>query len=524
MADYRSHEKLCDRFKAAMANADTWHSELKEAYRYTMPERYEMAAGNGAQNVPNYRTMYDSTGRTANEEFASFVTGAMYPSDQDWFRYVIPKRLPEDQRAQLAALADQYTVEIRSLIDQSNFYDAVLSANRDLGISNRFLRIEEDPDDATRIVVAGLLPTNFGVDEDRYGRVAGIFSKQRVKARELPYMYGGKAKWLDGNQRMATDSPGTDIELKEALCKHQGKWVHSVWDDDGEAAYEAEYETCPIIVTRMSKTIGQPWSVGPSLATLPDMRTANKVVELILKNAAIAATGIWLADDDGVLNPANIQLVPGSIIPKAVGSSGLTPLQSPGDFNVSELVLTDIRGRINMAHYVHRLPNEQMTAWEAQERVRENQRRLLGFSGQFRSEDVEPVLKRFADLGKRMGVVKDHPDLKLLELELLGPLAQARLEQQARRAMEAHQAIAGVFSGEAASVAFKYEIMIPSILNDLNVNPEFIATPDEIKETQQKVARKVAELSATPAGPIEPGAPPLPQASPAAAGMSRMAA
>ena len=85
------------------------------------------------------------------------------------------------------------------------------------------------------------------------------------------------------------------------------------------------------------------------MTALPDIKTANKVVELILKNASIAVTGIWLADDDGVLNPANIKLVPGSIIPKAVGSSGLTPLQAPGRFDVSHLVLEDLRARIRHA-------------------------------------------------------------------------------------------------------------------------------------------------------------------------------
>ena len=66
------------------------------------------------------------------------------------------------------------------------------------------------------------------------------------------------------------------------------------------------------------------------MTALPDIKTANKVVELILKNASIAVTGIWLADDDGVLNPANVKLVPGSIIPKAVGSAGLTPAAGAG--------------------------------------------------------------------------------------------------------------------------------------------------------------------------------------------------
>ena len=65
---------------------------------------------------------------------------------------------------------------------------------------------------------------------------------------------------------------------------------------------------------------GQVYGRSPVMKALPDIKTANKVVELILKNTTIAVASIWQADDDGVLNLANIKLVPGTIIPKAVGS------------------------------------------------------------------------------------------------------------------------------------------------------------------------------------------------------------
>src|SRR5690606_29321529 len=89
---------------------------------------------------------------------------------------------------------------------------------------------------------------------------------------------------------------------------------------------DGRFEHSPFITFRWVKTAGEVYGRSPMMTALPDVRTANKVVELILKNASIAVTGIWLAEDDGVLNPANVKLVPGSIIPKAVGSEGLKPL------------------------------------------------------------------------------------------------------------------------------------------------------------------------------------------------------
>ena len=93
----------------------------------------------------------------------------------------------------------------------------------------------------------------------------------------------------------------------------------------------------------------------PAHERLAGCQTANKVVELILKNASIAVTGIWLAEDDGVLNPANIHLVPGRHYTQSSRFSRLTPLQSPGRLDVSQLVLEDLRNRIRHTLMTDRL-------------------------------------------------------------------------------------------------------------------------------------------------------------------------
>src|SRR3712207_9562090 len=84
----------------------------------------------------------------------------------------------------------------------------------------------------------------------------------------------------------------------------------------------------------------------PYTTLFRSIRTANTVVEMVLKNASIAVTGIWQAEDDGVLNPATVRLVPGSIIPKAPGSAGLTPLAAPGNFDIrSEEHTSELQSR-----------------------------------------------------------------------------------------------------------------------------------------------------------------------------------
>ena len=98
---------------------------------------------------------------------------------------------------------------------------------------------------------------------------------------------------------------------------------------DPAAAHERSVRKLAVHQLPLAEAGRRDYGRSPVAKALPDIHTANKVVELILTNASIAATGIWTAEDDGVLNPATIRLVPRAIIPKAAGSSGLTPLPHP---------------------------------------------------------------------------------------------------------------------------------------------------------------------------------------------------
>ena len=44
------------------------------------------------------------------------------------------------------------------------------------------------------------------------------------------------------------------------------------------------------------------------------------LLSILLKNASLAISGIYTAADDGVLNPNNIKITPGAIIPVDGGS------------------------------------------------------------------------------------------------------------------------------------------------------------------------------------------------------------
>jgi hypothetical protein len=202
---------------------------------------------------------------------------------------------------------------------------------------------------------------------------------------------------------------------------------------------EGSFDQPPFVTFRWIKGAGELYGRSPVMTALPDIKTANKVVELILKNASIAVTGIWLADDDGVLNPANVKLVPGSIIPKAVGSAGLTPLQAPGRFDVSQLVLDDLRARIRHTLLTDRLgtiADRRMTATEVLERSGEMTRLLGAMFGRLQAELLSPLVHRAVGVLRRRGELPGFTvDGTAVELQSRAPLARLQARQDVQNVL-----------------------------------------------------------------------------------------
>jgi hypothetical protein len=153
------------------------------------------------------------------------------------------------------------------------------------------------------------------------------------------------------------------------------------------------------------------------------VKTANKLVELILRNAHRVSAGIYCVEDDGVLNPANVRLTPGAIIPIAVGSKGLIPVLPAGDFDVSHIELERLQTNIRRSFYVMRIAEQpDMSATEYQGRVQQQLREQRGVYGQLKGF-VEQIMLCVLELARLMGKVKPEEYEKLAQVELTGPLA-----------------------------------------------------------------------------------------------------
>ena len=442
--------------------------------------------------APGASPLFDATAADAAEQLAASLLAELAPPWSRWFALAPARNLQDEAEQALARTLSDAAETLQGHLDRSNFALELHQAFLDLVVAGTgILSVEEAPPGEPSALRFRAVPLREAVlEEGASGRLDTVFRSLRLTEDEI------RLRWplapLPSTRRGAEEPAKLRVVEAAWPDPRRGHCFAAVLDaDSGPPVLLAEgrFAEAPFIAFRWLKLPGETYGRGPVAKALPDIRTANKVVELILKNASIAATGIWQAEDDGVLNPATIRLVPGAIIPKAAGSAGLTPLAAPGNFDVSQLVLQDLRARIRGALLADRIAAAEkapMTATEVLERSAAAARLLGATYGRLQAELLTPLIARCLALLRRRGeipaVVLDGRDVRLV---YASPLArvQARADAadtllflQAASAL-GPDAVATLDAGAAARWLARTLGAPPEILR--STAPIVVKTPDQ---------------------------------------------
>ena len=391
-------------YKRALDMRDPWLRRWADARRYTMPETDEDTAN-----------LFDATAMDAVDNLAASLYTLLTPPESLWLTLI-----PESDLSPDAVVA---TDALRANLNDSNFYTTVHQCYLDLvTLGTACLFMAENPIGASSAFTFTAIPMS-----DIAILPNAVFHTTSMPLSDAVKKY---PTWtVPANLRdTLKESPDTPIKLVQSLVGTEfTAWLDAGGDIENNIVATGTFETNPYLIFRWSVTSGEIYGRGPVLRALPDIKTANKVVELVLKNATISVSGIWMADDDGVINLNNISLTPGAIIPKAVGSSGLTPLTSGANFDVSQIILKDLRERIRhtlLADRLGLLSEKEMTATEIMARNSDMMRILGATYGRLLHEFIRPLCERGLQILSRRGVIEPitlHGDA---ELKYIAPIAQ----------------------------------------------------------------------------------------------------
>lgn len=436
---------IITRFRRARDRRTPWESHWQECFHYALPHRAQFTRTTSIGG-PRHDHLYDGTAADAVEQLAASLLAHLTPPWSRWFALTPGPDLGDADAEKLAPILEKIGDTVRAHFDRSNFSVEMHQCYLDLVVGGTAcLALEHAPPGQLSAFQFTAVPLEAVVmDEGADGRLSVTFRQLSLTLEQLRLRVPTE-KLPDMLVREGLANPEQTFDVIEMLAPD------GVLGAAMQYALVLDYGTGPILLShlrrpdspfinfRWIKAAGEPYGRSPVMKSLPDIKTANKVVELILKNASIAVTGIWQADDDGVLNPANITLVPGAIIPKAVGSAGLSPLDMPGRFDVSQLVLDDLRNRIRHALLIDRLSSldsRRMTATEVVERAAEMTRLLGATYGRLQSELLTPLVLKSVSILRERGEIPDIAvDGRMVTLDYRAPLAQSQANRDIQTAM-----------------------------------------------------------------------------------------
>jgi len=485
-------KKLLARYRHALSIKDQWLPTFEECYEYALPQResfYHESIGRRRSD-----RIFDETAVVGVQEFASRLQAGIVPNYARWADLVAGSEIPKDQVKEVNQSLDEVTEYIFEILQNSNFAQEVHETFLDIALGTGVMMVEEG--DATQPVRFRAIPlpqVTLAAGHD--DKIDHVFRKRRIRMKELEIAYPSVDMSSEMKDAMMKN-PDKECDIIEVLyrnwsntkdeeyifCAISEEYNHKLYDE----TYKGQGSN-PYIVYRWSKCAGEVYGRGPLQLALPAIKTCNLVIELILENAQMSISGMFQVEDDGVINTDNIALIPGTIIPKAPGSSGLTPIAAPGNFNVADLVLSDMRANIKRALYNDMLgnPNEKtpMSATEVAERMADLSRQIGAAFGRIQAELVNPVIQRVIYILKKQGRIQlPKVSGKEIQIKSSSPLAQAQYQQDVVTVDRFLALIQGRVGPELLNIMIKQDEVAKYIAKKLGIPEELIRSQEEMTE------------------------------------------
>lgn len=505
--------KILKRFSAASSRYEQWRSIHQEAMDYSTPNRETFTVHAAGQRKSYF--IYDSTAENGIEQFASRIQGSLIPSWQQWMFLTAGTDIPADQKEAVNKALKQSTDTLFSNLNHSNFDTEITPSLLDLGIGTGAIIIEENEfDESSAFKFTNVPLAELYIERPARGAVKNTFRKQKVEAANVPITWPN-AEIPPDLQKIIDKSPDKEIEIINAfLFNTDSKEYNQVVLWQKKAIFTQAFKTRRLIVFRWSVTPGEGYGRGPAIKKLPDIRTANKIVELTLGNAALQMSGVYTGKSDGIFNPHTARIAPGSIIP--VGSNdnsnpSLRALTPSGNLGIADHLLEMFQNSIRKAFFSDPLGEITDPVRSATENVIRNQEFLKqsGASiGRLKSEMIEPLVAACVDILIQRGKMADiSVDGKDVTIKQASPLAKAEDLESFQNTQLWLSTMGQFLPPEVIGLKVKIEDLPGEFLNQLGVNPELMRSEAETAEVAKQVqSASEQQLQGQQGGPTD-GAP-----------------
>lgn len=452
--------QMCQRHGQMKLQRSMHEAHWRECYKFGAPERQQSFDGGdiGSTRETERADLFDSTAAESVQLLVASIMSGVTPSNALWF-----KAVPDG------------VDDITEVTEGERWLEAVCQFMwRNIHAANFD---SEAPETVTDVTVAGWGVLFVDIDREAGGgyvfeswaigdcflgssRADGmvniIYREHMMTCEAMINEYGEKNchhSILEAVKR----NPEERFRVLHVIKPRKVKGAGQLSKDMPFASYhidlnnkhmmkESGFHEFPCACPRMRRIPNSVYGKGQMTVALPDAKSVNHLMRKTLESADMAIAGMWIAEEDGVLNPHTVRIGPKKII-VANSVDSMKRLDDGSNFQVSELLLDRLQGGIRKKLMADQLPpigTQQMTATEINTRVAIIRQMLGPLYGRFQSEYLLPLLDRCFGLALRSGVLGNPPQElqgRNLSFKFMSPMARS---QQMEEVVATEQYIASI--------------------------------------------------------------------------------
>lgn len=494
--------KIIDRANKMRSERASLEEVWLDCYKFTFPLRASGLLGNtftADQSKDRMADLLTTEGTRGARDIASIIVGGMTPPNAIWFELIIDDP-DKDEAEALKAASDIIFRKIHS----SNYDSEAVESMIDNVVSGQSVTYISENEDGTGYTfeqwnLADVLATSTRRD----GLIDTIFHCYTMTAEQAVSEFGDAV-----DRKIKTDAekqpnalykfihyiaPRTDFLPGSPFQEDLPFLSYHIDVSNKTIIRKSGYHEFPVCFPRWQKQKESAYGVGLVYDALPAIKELNELKRLEKLGIGIAAAGMYVAQDDGVLNPSMMVVGPGEVITVASTSDSVKPLGSASDFNVTfsqeERLQNEIRATL-MADQLPPVDSGVRTATEFHVRL-QYLRQLLGpVFGRLNSEWLQVLVLRCFGIAFRNGWLELPESLsnRAYNIKYISPLAQAQRESEIA-ALERFVTQVGAVAQISPEVIdnIDRDELVRQLADKLNVL-NILKSPQEVEKIRQERA------------------------------------
>ena len=469
---------------------ETW----RQCYLYTYPIKASGFYGDNydAREAQTKRAeLLDSTATKSSRILASAIVAGMTPANSLWFGLDVGNESDEERRW----LSDNAKL-LWENIHLSNFDSAGYESALDIVIAGWFVLYIDEADEGGFMFEQWSLSNTYVSASKPGGLVDTIYREFSLTAEQAYNTYGdelsadtiklAKEKPSELVQFILCIHPRTTYVTSPKLAKNMPFASVHIECNAKKTVRESGYHEFPCVVPRWLMIPETPYAIGPVFDALPDIKMLNEMKRMQLAAADLAIAGMWIAEDDGVLNPRTVKVGPRKII-VANSVDSMKPLQTGSNFQLSDILVSNLQASIREALMADQLQPQDgpaMTATEVHVRVGLIRQLLGPVYGRLQSEYLQPLIERCFGIAYRAGVFSPPPESlrnREFNVKYNSPLSRAQKLEDVTAIERLHMSVAQVA---------QYNPAVLDLVDDdqaLRVMGEALGVPNKVLRDENAV-------------------------------------